>query len=180
MKILTKCQKADHLMRDCHKIGAWKGVTGWEQNKQWGQWVKVVCKKDANVVTHSRHYFSERPWDWHCTGDGATRMHGLFAGGGCSFYFGYWQDGCPAENFDYHSIATPQTDKRIKFAPILKPNVLFYPLGAAHWKVGYGYVRPWRQSFHALVAIHKIPFQYFTSQNHNSPYHNSEKFYFLK
>ena len=46
---------------------------------------------------------------------------------------------------------------------------MFYPLGAARWKVGYGYVRPWRQSFHALVAIHKIPFQYFTSQNHNSP-----------
>ena len=67
----------------------------------------MVCKKEANVVTHSSHYFSEAP-----TG---LALHGRWCNpdalpvyGGCSFYFGYGQDGCPAENFDYHSIATPQ------------------------------------------------------------------------
>ena len=35
----------------------------------------------------------------------------LRGGGRCSFYFWYGQDGCPAENFDYHSIATPQKNK---------------------------------------------------------------------
>ena len=87
-------------MRDCHKIGAWRGVIGWEQNKQWGQWVKVVCKKETNVATHSRHYFSERPRDWHCTGDGATRMHGLFAGGGGARFI----------------LGTDKTDARLKIS----------------------------------------------------------------
>ena len=99
-------------------------------------------------------------------------------GGGCSFYFGYGQDACPAENFDYHSIATPQKNK---ICPHIETKCSVLPsIGAARLKVGYGYGRPWRHSFHALVAFHKTPFQYFTSQNHNSPHHNSEKFYFLK
>ena len=123
MKILTNVKK-----RIIWSLGE-------SRTKQWGQWVKVVCKKGANVVTHSRHYLSERPWDWHCTGDGATRMHGLLGGGVIKIYFGYEQDGCPAENFDFHSIATPQKNK-ICPPPIFIPNVLFYPLGGFSQKSG--------------------------------------------
>ena len=139
-----------------------KGSHWWEQNKQWGQWVNVVCKKEANVATHSRHYFSERPRDWHCTGDGTTRMHGLFAGGGVLVLFWVRTRRMPG----YHSIATPQKNKICSHT---ETKCSVYPPGAARWKVGYGYARPWRHSFHALVAFHKTPFQYFTSQNHNSP-----------
>ena len=63
MEIYIKRQKGV-IWREIVKNWCMKGGhLGESRTKQWGQWVKVVCKKGANVSTHSRHYFSESPRD---------------------------------------------------------------------------------------------------------------------
>ena len=50
----------------------------------------------------------------------------------------------------------------LNVAPLLYGN---HPWGGTHWKMGYGYVQPWRSPFHALLAIFKTPISaFFSSQ----------------
>ena len=54
-------------------------------------------------------------------------------GGVLKIYLGYGQDGCPGENFDYHSIATPQKNN---ICPYIQTKCSVLPSGGCSLKSG--------------------------------------------